>query len=499
MSDVSAVLGLPYILPSQAQKHVTHNEALRLLDVLVQLSVLDRTLTVPPAAPEIGQRWIVGFGGTGAWAGRDGQVAALLEDGWLFVVPRAGWRAMVQAEGRGYQFDGAQWLAEGSGPQLFPQVGIATSSDEVNRLAVASEATLFSHAGAGHQVKVNKAAPGDTASLLFQSGWSGRAEMGLAGTDDFAVKVSADGATFVTALSADGASGTVVLPGGARLADGTAAAPSLAFDADPDTGVFSPAPDRIGLVAGGVERLGVAATGVTVNAPVTGTAVTQGQTDGTAGRLLKVGDFGLGGACQSSEFNAERRSGFYFGFSGTPGAPHAGAANWALLNLGMQNLNNLVQIAVHQSLSVPRMHLRRITGGVGDAWYEVYHSGRAVGSVAQSGGVPTGALFERGANANGDYVRFADGTQICWQVQSIELAIDVAFMGGFRTPMQTWSYPAAFAVSPNLQVTARAQTAFGAISAGSPLTLTATWAATAVAVQASGPRTVMLQAVGRWF
>ena len=36
-----------------------------------------------------------------------------------------------------------------------------------------------------------------------------------------------------------------------------------------------------------------------------------------------------------------------------------------------------------------------------------------VGVVSQSGGVPTGAIVERGSNANGEYVRFADGTQIC--------------------------------------------------------------------------------------
>lgn len=36
-----------------------------------------------------------------------------------------------------------------------------------------------------------------------------------------------------------------------------------------------------------------------------------------------------------------------------------------------------------------------------------------VGTVSQSGGVPTGAIIERGSNANGDYVRFADGTQVC--------------------------------------------------------------------------------------
>jgi len=59
MSDTSTHLGLPYLLAAQAQKHVTHNEALRLLDAIVQLSVLERTRTAPPQAPpmETGTSW----------------------------------------------------------------------------------------------------------------------------------------------------------------------------------------------------------------------------------------------------------------------------------------------------------------------------------------------------------------------------------------------------------------------------------------------------------
>ena len=40
-------LGLPQIEAAQAQKHVTHNEALALLDVLVQLAVKSRALRRP--------------------------------------------------------------------------------------------------------------------------------------------------------------------------------------------------------------------------------------------------------------------------------------------------------------------------------------------------------------------------------------------------------------------------------------------------------------------
>ena len=68
MSDATTNLLLPWILAAQAQKHVTHNEALRLLDNLVQLSVLDLDLTAPPGSPADGDRYIVASGATGGWA-----------------------------------------------------------------------------------------------------------------------------------------------------------------------------------------------------------------------------------------------------------------------------------------------------------------------------------------------------------------------------------------------------------------------------------------------
>ena len=52
MTD-TANLGLPFIEGSQAQKHVTHNDALRILDATIQISVLDKTLTAPPVSPDV--------------------------------------------------------------------------------------------------------------------------------------------------------------------------------------------------------------------------------------------------------------------------------------------------------------------------------------------------------------------------------------------------------------------------------------------------------------
>ena len=53
-------MALPLIDAAQAQKHVTHNEALRLLDALVQLAVESRTLTAPPGSPAEGACYISG-------------------------------------------------------------------------------------------------------------------------------------------------------------------------------------------------------------------------------------------------------------------------------------------------------------------------------------------------------------------------------------------------------------------------------------------------------
>ena len=79
------------------------------------------------------------------------------------------------------------------------------------------------------------------------------------------------------------------------------------------------------------------------------------------------------------------------------------------------------------------------------------HRGNVVGEVSQSSGIPTGAVIEREVNANGEYVRFADGTQICYS--TLNLGNSTAFDNGtfdnlWRTGIVTWTYPAAFAVPP---------------------------------------------------
>ena len=113
MSDITTHLLLPYILAAQAQKHVTHNEALRLLDVMVQLSVLDRDLTAPPASPADGDRYMVASGATGLWAGWDLNVTTWVDGIWMRLVPRPGWLAWIADEATFFVWNGSAWQSVG--------------------------------------------------------------------------------------------------------------------------------------------------------------------------------------------------------------------------------------------------------------------------------------------------------------------------------------------------------------------------------------------------
>ncbi len=209
MSETTANLEMPYILPSQAQKHVTHNEALQRLDAVTQLTVT-ATLATPPASPQEGDCYLVSTGAGGAFSGKSGKLAFRQDGSWIFITPKRGWRGWFLDDDRLKIHDGSGFAAyDAIGTPA--SLGINTSADTTNRLAVSSDASLLTHDGNGHRLKINKAAATDTASLLFQTGWSGRAEMGLAGNDVFSIKTSGNGSIWRDALMI-GSSGAVLTP-----------------------------------------------------------------------------------------------------------------------------------------------------------------------------------------------------------------------------------------------------------------------------------------------
>ena len=182
---------------------------------------------------------------------------------------------------------------------------------------------MLNHEGAGHQLKLNKAGTGDTASLLFQTDWSGRAEMGTAGEDDFSIKVSADGSTWTTAL---------------------------AFDA---------------------------ATGL-----ASGMALTQSAEDTTVGRLLRVGDFGIGADAGPvvTDLDAHQLSGSYSSYGGAHAQAPAGANPFPAMDgvfgllsgnstLGGQSAH-LWQIAI--GLDTPGLAFRVRASGAWGSWQRLW-------------------------------------------------------------------------------------------------------------------------------
>ena len=230
MADDTPNLTLPYLAASQAQKHVTVNESLRRLDAIVMLSLKDRDLAAPPASPSDGDRYLVAASPTGAWAGKAGAIAAFQDGAWAFLVARPGWIAFIEDEGAAIVRGASDWLAlsgggGGGGGAItelhnLTRLGVGASADAANPFSAKLNKALWTakpaaEGGAGDlRYTLNKETSADVLSLLFQSGWSGRAELGFVGADDFTLRVSATGASWTTALSVNRATGVASFPAG---------------------------------------------------------------------------------------------------------------------------------------------------------------------------------------------------------------------------------------------------------------------------------------------
>ena len=105
---------LPTLQPSQAQKHVTVNEAIARLDAVAQLRFVSRSFSVPPASPIDGEAYFVASSGTEDWAGQSDRVAIFANGGWVFLDAKIGWQAWIEDEASAFRFDGSNWVALGS-------------------------------------------------------------------------------------------------------------------------------------------------------------------------------------------------------------------------------------------------------------------------------------------------------------------------------------------------------------------------------------------------
>jgi hypothetical protein len=219
-------LGLPFIEGSQAQKHVTHNEGLRILDAAIQIAVLDLTRTSPPSSPAEGERHVVATGATGVWAGHANAIATWQDGAWAFLLPKTGWCIWSVADDVMFVFDGTHWRDLRDLPVTLDNavhVGINTTASSPNLLSVKSNAALLTainvaDGGNGDaRLQISKESAAKTASVFFSDAFSGRAEFGLLGSDAFKLKVSADGSSWAEAFTIDQSTGNLALPRGLVL------------------------------------------------------------------------------------------------------------------------------------------------------------------------------------------------------------------------------------------------------------------------------------------
>lgn len=107
----TAQLMLPLVMPAQAQKHVTVNQAFAILDALTQLRVESASISAPPEASAEGDAYLVPHAAEGAWKDKATSIAVSSNAGWIFLTPRPGWRAWDQEQAVWRIFDGSDWIA----------------------------------------------------------------------------------------------------------------------------------------------------------------------------------------------------------------------------------------------------------------------------------------------------------------------------------------------------------------------------------------------------
>ena len=233
--------------------------------------------------------------------------------------------------------------------------------------------------------------------------------------------------------------------------------------------------------------LGTAPTGVGGDTPRSAFTKSQANFDELYAKFINMG-FDAPASLVSVSLNSVDTFGFYY-VSTPTNAPTSEQYGWLLVQPQSTSYISQTFTSAQTSLTYTRCKLN----GTWGAWSKTYNATNILGTTSVSGGVPTGSIFQQGNNANGYYVRFADGTQIC------------ATLGPTIVPPTGvsnvwWTFPIAFAsimfisLTPNIGV---GQDARSYVTCGTYNTLTSTqcnfsaYTLTSVGCYA--------YAIGRWY
>ena len=226
-------------------------------------------------------------------------------------------------------------------------------------------------------------------------------------------------------------------------------------------------------------------------------------TDTTAGRLMAVGAGGLLGVTNlgaaddyNAALNVSRMVAHNTSASTPANAPvAAGVAGVQVMSSASRGAQ--LAIASQNSVSLGNRAWIRGKDTTWANWSELYHTNNLLGTVSQSGGVPTGAVMEAGSNSNGRFTRFANGWQICTRTFT-GIDITTSEAGLFRSASFTWTFPAAFIDRPE----GLTGTIFN-YAAGLSVHLAGGAAGNSNAIRAYGTasssgRDIVVTAIGRW-
>lgn len=239
-----------------------------------------------------------------------------------------------------------------------------------------------------------------------------------------------------------------------------------------------------------------------------GLVPTTSANDTTAGRLLKVGDFG-NGLSENPPIGFDFNS--WLDFTGVisptlgenmSNAPYSSwGALWSSKNKeNAQSSQLYISNDSFSAASLPRVHIRtRPANGTPTTWCELYHNRNILGTVTQFGGTPTGAIIQRGSNASGEFVRFADGTQICRLRKSV--VFSTTALGNIHyniSAFGAWNFPVAFSETPFVSVNFDGTVIWGAAESVSAISAGNIKLFSAISF-ASETINTELFAIGRWF